>query len=278
MTLLEGSTAKTTSTITKLSFHEFKKLKEDQRTKKIEANKKVKAIRDVKIQIRVMEELDGHLKRIKGRTLPLVVPSNVSEEALLKAAQDKHSRHFKQFDQHLDYVLLYPDQTIVHTLPGSSVLFPLNKYKEELEKPFSKLCFWLCSTSDIQSCIDFLEDESEQSSEPGPSYISDTATTASEVKERDGSLRASNCQIKTSPSTNRAVSKTSYPPRGNSNYPTCFKRFPLEEIEAHAYLCVDLWVDPVGELESDGEQEFIGTEELSCDEHASDERWNFPTS
>ena len=44
MTLLEGSTAKTTSTITKLSFHEFKKLKEDQRTKKIEANKKVKAI------------------------------------------------------------------------------------------------------------------------------------------------------------------------------------------------------------------------------------------
>ena len=111
--MLEGSTAKTTSTITKLSFHEFKKLKEDQRTKKIEANKKVKAIRDVKIQIRVMEELDGHLKRIKGRTLPLVVPSNVSAEALLKAAQDKHSRHFKQFDQHLDYALLYPDQTIV---------------------------------------------------------------------------------------------------------------------------------------------------------------------
>ena len=34
---------------------------------------------------------------------------------------------------------------------------------------------------------------------------------------------------------------------------------------------VDLWVDPVGELESEGEQEFIGTEELSFDEHASDE-------
>ncbi|CAH3164649.1 unnamed protein product [Porites evermanni] len=188
----------------------------------------------------------------------------VKEEALLKAAQDKHSRHFKQFDQHLDYVLLYPDQTIVQTLPGSSVLFPLNKYKEELEKPFSKLYFWLCSTSDVQSCIDFLEEESEQSSELGPSYISDTATTALEVKERDGSLRASNCPVKTSPSTNRARKQHL------SNL--------LEEIEAHAYLFVDLWVDPVGELESDGEQEFIGTEELSCDEHASDERWNFPTS
>ena len=152
------------------------------------------------------------------------MPSNVSAVALLKAAQDKHSRHFKQFDQHLDYVLLYPDQTIVQTLPGSSVLFPLNKYKEELEKPFSKLYFWLCSTSDVQSCIDFLEEESEQSSELGPSYISDTATTALEVKERDGSLRASNCPVKTSPSTNRAVSKTSYPPRGNSTYPTCLKK------------------------------------------------------
>ena len=132
--------------------------------------------------------------------------------------------------------------------------------------------FWLCSTSDIQSCIDFLEEESEQSCEPGPLYISDTVTTASEAKERDGSLRASSCQVKTSPSPNGAVSKTSYPARGNSTCPTCFKGFPLEEIEAHADLCVDIWVDPTGELESDREQEFIGTEELSCDEHASDEQ------
>ena len=95
-----------------MSFREFEKLKEDQKTKKIKANKKAKAIEDVKIQIGVMEELDGHFKRFKGRTLPLVVPYYVSEEALLKAAQDKHSRHFKQFDQHLDYALLYPDQTI----------------------------------------------------------------------------------------------------------------------------------------------------------------------
>ena len=42
MTLLEGATAKTTSTNSKLSFHEFKKLKEDPRTKKIKANKKRK--------------------------------------------------------------------------------------------------------------------------------------------------------------------------------------------------------------------------------------------
>ena len=53
----------------------------------------------------------------------------------------------------LDYVLLYPDKTIVQTLPGSSVPYTLNKYKEELGKPFSKLYFWLCGTWDIPSCI-----------------------------------------------------------------------------------------------------------------------------
>ena len=48
---------------------------------------------------------------------------------------------------------LYLDKTIVQTLPGSSVPYTLNKYKEDLGKPFSKLYFWLCRTSDIPSCI-----------------------------------------------------------------------------------------------------------------------------
>ena len=96
----------------------------------------MKAIEDVKIQSRVLEELDGHLKRIKGRTLPLVVPSNVSAEALLKAAQDKHSRHFKQFDQHLDYVLLL-------STPCLEVLFfpPLTNIKKNLKNLFANYTF-----------------------------------------------------------------------------------------------------------------------------------------
>ena len=41
----------------------------------------------------------------------------------------------------LDYILLYPDKTIVQTLPGSSVPYTLNKYKEELGKPFPSCTF-----------------------------------------------------------------------------------------------------------------------------------------
>ena len=141
MTLLEGSTAKTTSTITKLSFHEFKKLKEDQRTKKIEANKKVKAIRDVKIQIRVMEELDGHLKRIKGRTLPLVVP--------LMSPQ-KHS--WKQLKINIPgtsnslinlWTMSFCIQTRLLSTPCLEVLFfsPLTNIKKNLKNLFPNCAF-----------------------------------------------------------------------------------------------------------------------------------------
>lgn len=150
-----------------------------------------------------------------------------SAEALLKAAQDKHSRHYKQFDQHLDYILLYPDKTIVQTLPGSSVPFTLNKYKEELGKPFQVV---LLVVQDLGHPKLYFLEEGSESSEPGPSYLSDTVTTAySEAKARDSSSRISSCQVKTRPSTNGAITKTSYPPRGNSTYPTYVKAFPVED-------------------------------------------------
>lgn len=83
-----------------------------------------------------MEEADGHLKKVKGRTLPLMVPTNVTAGELLKAATAKHRRYFKQFNSLENYFLLYLDQTVVDTLPGSAKPFILNWYKEELGKPF----------------------------------------------------------------------------------------------------------------------------------------------
>ena len=82
------------------------------------------------------------MKKVKGRTLPLMVPTNVTAGELLKAATAKHSRHFTQFNQLESYFLLYPDQTVVDTLLGSAEPFILNQYKEELGKPFSKVYFW----------------------------------------------------------------------------------------------------------------------------------------
>jgi len=93
----------------RLSFHEFKKIKEDERAKKIKA-KKQKPVEEVKIQIGVMEEVDGRLKKVKGRTLPLMVATDITAGELLKAATAKHGRNFKQFNQQESYFLLYPDR------------------------------------------------------------------------------------------------------------------------------------------------------------------------
>lgn len=55
--------------------------------------------------------------------------------------QNTEDNYFKQFNSLENYFLLYLDQTVVDTLPGSAKPFILNWYKEELGKPFSKLYF-----------------------------------------------------------------------------------------------------------------------------------------
>lgn len=259
MTTLDTSTQKSNSN-SRLSFHEFKKIKEDERAKKIKA-KKQNAVEDVKIQIGVMEEADGRLKKVKGRTLPLMVPTNITAGELLKAATTIHGRHFKQFNQQESYFLLYPDQTVVNTLPGSAEPFVLNQYKEELGKPFSKLYFWLCSTSDMEN----LNGDSD-SSEPGPSFLTSTpytGITVEEVEERGVSPKpnygTSNTEVE---------AKASHPAGGNRTCPTCSRVFPVEEIEIHADLCADSFIDPVGELDSYGE--YVEPEEPYRVESASE--------
>ncbi|XP_044175527.1 G2/M phase-specific E3 ubiquitin-protein ligase-like [Acropora millepora] len=211
-------------------------MKEDERAKKIKA-KKQKAVEEVKIQIGVMEEANGRLKKVKGRTLPLMVPANITAGELLKAATAKHGRHFKQFNPQESYFLLYPDQTVVSTLPGSSEPFVLNQYKEELGKPFSKLYFWLCSTSDMENLTG---DSDSDSSEPGPSFL-----TVEGVEERGVSQKPNY-----GTSNSEVEAKACYPAGGHGTCPTCYRVFPLEEIEKHADLCADSCIDTVGELDS----------------------------
>ena len=233
MTRPDTSTQKSNSNA-RLSFHEFKKIKEDERAKKIKA-KKQKAVEEVKIPIGVMEEANGHLKKMKGRTLPLMVPTNITAGELLKAATAKHGRHFKQFNPQESYFLLYPDQSVVSTLPGSSEPFVLNQYKEELGKPFSKLYLWLCSTSDMENLTG---DSDSDSSEPGPSFLMVEGMEERGVSQKPN-YGTSNSEVK---------AKACHPAGGTCL--TCYRVFPLEEIEQHADLCADACIDTVGELDS----------------------------
>ena len=90
MTTPDTSTQKSNPN-SRLSFHEFKKIKEDERVKKIKAKKRT-PVEEVKIQIGGMEEAAGRLKKVKGRTLPLIVPTDITAGELPQSSNCKHGR------------------------------------------------------------------------------------------------------------------------------------------------------------------------------------------
>jgi hypothetical protein len=61
------------------------------------SEKKKKPQEAATVQVGVVEADDGRLKRLKGRTLPLLVQTSSNAEDLTSAAMEKHSKHFKQF-------------------------------------------------------------------------------------------------------------------------------------------------------------------------------------
>ena len=51
-------------------------------------------------------------------------------------AVKNHADHDQFFCGSDEYVLCYPDQTIVHFIPGRNIEFTVDKYKEEIGKPY----------------------------------------------------------------------------------------------------------------------------------------------
>ena len=100
---------------------------------------------------------DYNLGPIRGSRLPVKVQKRFTAAEVLSAAILKHSNHDQFFcfleDYLLDYLLdtrlLYPDQKVVTSIPGSEELFTVEKYKKELAKPYSKLELYLRQTSDF---------------------------------------------------------------------------------------------------------------------------------
>ncbi len=155
-----------------ITYEEFRKRKEAKRVSTLPAsmssrNKKSKCSKSkgnttekVKIQVGIKEfsELDSSLKVLKGRTLPIAVNACIHAKGLLQEALSKHSKHFRSFNGNInEYVLLYPDNTVVNLLPGSPEFFSLKEYKEDLGKPYSKMSLHLCKLE----CLEKYEKESK---------------------------------------------------------------------------------------------------------------------
>ena len=200
-----------------LGYEEFKRRKRSSRSDQMRSEKKKKPQEVATVQVGVVEDDDGRLKRLKGRTLPLLVQTSSNAEYLTSAAMEKHSKYFKQFKKDADH-------SIVKTLPGSCKDFILNEYKKDLGKVYSKIYFYLCSKTDFEMVADYADTDDD---ELAPQL---EMTDTIEVSDDD------KCEKKTV----------------EAACPSCFRKFPIDVIETHANVCIDNRFDPIGDV-SDSE-------------------------
>ncbi len=153
------------ATAGRMTFAQFRALKEEDRAKhftkkngkrlKLEGKASSKAV-TCKIQIGILINKDGSLRVKRGcnATLPLTAATSISYDELLTKAAEKHHRFNKDVVKNEEkkfYCLLYADKTSAESLPGSDEPFTLQRYKEEIGKPYSKIVLYLCRWADYYS-------------------------------------------------------------------------------------------------------------------------------
>ena len=84
--------------------------------------------------------------------LLLKVKTTINHDDLKKRAIEKHSHHDQSFCGLEEYTLLYPDGKEALFLPGiTTTRFQRDSYKEELEKLYSQIVLYLCSTKEFDN-------------------------------------------------------------------------------------------------------------------------------
>ena len=209
---------------------------------------------------------DGVLVRLKSRTITLAIQDDSDVATLLEKAIDKHARHHQQFNKEGKYILLYHDMSIVNYLPRSNTPFVLSEYQKDLLVPYSKMYFWLCTEADFQNSLydestdtdnDVIHvkaiqqpDKRKDNAPTAEASSTSLATTSYDNTRRDVSQGRKLPQRETQTlSSSQTLSST----QGIEKFliqhqcPTCLGYFSRADIEVHADICAENWIDPIGE-------------------------------
>ena len=273
-----------------ISLEEFRKRKEACRSSHfLPKSKKKKTQRkseeNVTITVGIMRLCNGStLKKERGSNMAITISTSSNHLAILERAIAKHARFNKSFNAHLKYTLLYPDASEVKEfLPDSNEPFVLEKYKDELGKPYSRVTLFICRVTDyftaasaslLQSDIQDSDDSDfdypnvESSVEPSNTYVS----TCNELFQ-DQPCSSSTSSIPSNELDNRENNEDSCDTSlehvpvvpQKVECPTCSQFFNINEIAEHADFCVDIWVGEVEHCVIQEEEQ--GSEEI----HESDE-------
>ena len=151
-----------------MSFDDFIKNKTSKRNSAcgFEATKKKKAKTknpDVTINIGLKKFVDGDFKTIWGKKLPISVPRNATYALILERAVEKWTAFDRKFNSEDSYALIYEDGSHARFLPGSSKhFFDLEMYKTELGKDFKRITLYLCTSFDLDMCLNPSKDDDRE--------------------------------------------------------------------------------------------------------------------
>ncbi len=138
--------------------------------------------------------------------------------------------------------------TVFKHLPGCDTPFTVGKYKRDILKPYSKIYFWLCNKEDFENST-FCDDKESDDDV--------LLHTSSLFEDKNNNQCAPSDNTMLVPPDDKPSSSQSLLQSGNSTIekylvntdqcPTCYKFYPRNEIEAHADICAESWIDTVGE-------------------------------
>ena len=196
---------------------------------------------------------------------------------------------------------------MVTIIPGSEELFTIEKYKKELAKPYSKLDFYLCRTSDFSvgnlgplSALD----KTESTASASPAIVNNTHMHEGEpeetsLSELDACLNQNNINVSENASLNtqpmqrfpgflgensslvsgdQIMDSVPGPSGHNSmdrkNYckvfcPRCSRKFPVTAINEHADACSDRQTTPTVCITSEDECENLEENDSQTINHIS---------
>ena len=164
-------------------------------------------------------------------------------------AVNKHANHDQFFNALEKYALLYPDQKVVATIPGSDEPFTVEKYKCELSKPYSKVDLYICLVSDIHDCGKYtLEDDHlniDNELEDGSLNTQDPFPLLDNVDTHQDSLLSS---MKNEAGPSCTVERKVY-------CPVCNKKFTIIEIEQHVDFCLESKNNPLSIYDDSDKEE-----------------------
>ena len=153
-----------------LTFEEYRERKGKERTSRFVSKSSKKAKKEsseneVSIHIGFIRLKDGELRVIRGSSLPLKVFPSIGAEELLRKGAEKMVKFNNDLSLYgpSNLSLLYPDKTEVKYLPGGTEPFTLQRYHEELGKPFNRITLYLCKTTAILDAMFLKKYSSDES-------------------------------------------------------------------------------------------------------------------